>query len=34
MARLDMEFPVMLLAGFHLDINPISVGGISGNATG
>jgi len=34
MARLDMEFPVMLLAGFHLDINPINMGGIPDNATG
>jgi len=34
MARLDMEFPVMLLAGFLLGINLINVGGIPDNATG
>jgi hypothetical protein len=29
-----MEFLVMLLAGFHWQINPIAFHGISGNATG
>jgi len=29
-----MEFQVMLLAGFHWDINTMAGGGISGNATG
>jgi len=34
MPRLDMEFLVILLAGFHWKINAIDGGGISGNSTG
>jgi len=30
----DMEFPVMLLAGFHWDINPMAGCAIFSNATG
>jgi hypothetical protein len=32
--RLDIEFVVILLAGFHLQINSVARYGLSSNATG